>query len=255
MVLLLLLLFIIGACLGSFTNVLIDRLPRGKSIFFGRSKCEKCRKQIKSFDLIPLLSYLVLRGKCRYCHKKIPFRVFLVELFSGFLFTAVYFLLFTNWLTYFLLCAITLILLAIAIIDIDHGIIFDPLLLVLGALSVFYILLTSPNSFFFHILSGLIAFVFFLIIFLITRGRGIGFGDVKYAFFIGFLLTFPQLIISFYASFLTGAVISIILVITGKKKMRGGTIPFGPFLSLGMFVSLLYGNQIVAIALPLLGMR
>lgn len=255
MILLSVFLFIIGACLGSFTNVLIDRLPWGKSIFFGRSQCEQCHKKISNFDLIPIISYLVLGGKCRNCKAKIPVRVLLVEIFSGFLFLAVFFFLFTNWVTYALLCAIILVLLALACIDIDHGIIFDPLLIALGVLSVFYILATNPGSFLFHILSAVTACAFFLVIFLVTRGRGIGFGDVKYAFFIGFLLSFPQLLIALYGAFLTGAVISIILVVVGKKKIRGSTIPFGPFLSFGVAVALLFEKQIVAIALPILGMR
>lgn len=244
-----------GVCFGSFTNVLIDRLPGGKSIFFGRSECEKCHKQISNVDLIPVLSYILLKGKCRRCNKKIPVRVLLVEVLSGFLFITIYLSVFTNWVTYSLLCAIILVLLAIAIIDIDHGIIFDPLLIVLGIFSILYILTTNPSSFLFHILSGLVAFLFFFVIFLITRGRGIGFGDVKYAFFIGFLSTFPQLLIAFYGAFLTGAIISIILVIVGKKKMRGSTVPFGPFLSLGLLISLLYSKQIIDIALPILGLR
>lgn len=236
-------------------NVLIDRLPAGKSIFYGRSKCEKCHKQIAGFDLIPVVSYLLLVGRCRHCHAKIPARVLFVEIFSGLLFVSVFYLLFTNWVTYALLCLIILVLVALAVIDIDHGIIFDPLLITLGLLSIFYILVTNPSSFLFHVLSGLIAFIFFLVIFLVTRGRGIGFGDVKFAFFIGFLLTFSQLVIAFYGAFLTGAVISIILIIVGKKKIRGSTVPFGPFLSLGVLIALLYGKQIASIAYPFLGIK
>lgn len=251
----LLTLFVLGACFGSFINVLIDRLPVGRSVLLGRSKCDKCHKQISNLDLVPVISYLLLKGKCRNCQANIPVRVFLIEALSGVLFVVVFLTVFTNWIAYILLCAIILVLLAIACIDIDHGIISDPLLIVFGVLSFLYILGANPSLFFQHILSGLAAFSFFLIIFLCTRGKGIGFGDVKFSFFIGFLLSFQELIVAMYTAFLTGAAISIILVVAGRKRLRGETIPFGPFLSLGVLISLLFAEQIVHIALPVLGLR
>lgn len=244
-------LFIIGACLGSFINVVIDRLPRDENIFLGHSRCDSCKKKLKFYDLIPVFSYLFLRGKCRYCKKKIPSRVLLVEAASGLFFVALFLLAFVNWIVYALYCGIFLCLTAITFIDLDEGVIPDVLLIAFGIFSAVFVL-GSPTSVFIHILTAVVSFVFFLTIFLITRGRGIGFGDVKYALVIGFLLSPIQLIIAFYTAFLTGAIISIILIVRGKKKLKGGSIAFGPFLSLGVIISLLFENQILQIILSIL---
>ncbi len=253
-ILILVLLFILGAVFGSFINVLIDRIPRGESILGGRSYCEKCKKQIKPYDMIPVLSYLLLSGKCRNCKSKIPKRILIVEFLSGLFFV----LLFasgavTTPLLFVFLCAISLMLLAIAIIDIEHGIISDALLMALGFFSVLYIFFLNPLLFTGHLITALVAFSFLFIIFAITRGKGIGFGDVKFAFFMGFLLGPLLTIVAFYTAFLTGALISIILVLGRKKKFKKSTIPFGPFLSLGVFVSIVFGNEILSYVRPYLG--
>ncbi len=252
MVLYWLLLFIVGSCFGSFINVVADRIPRNESIFFGHSHCDFCKKKLKPYDMIPILSYLLLLGKCRKCGKKIPTRVFIIEVLSGLLFVLLFIFSFINWIQYALFCAICLTAVAIALIDIDYRIISDKLLLVLGIFSIILVLGGSPNVVV-HIVSAVVAFIFFLGIFLVTSGRGIGFGDVKYSLVIGFLLSPAGLVIAFYTTFLTGAAISIILIIIGKKKLKGGSIPFGPFLSLGVVVPLLFENQILQVLLPLIG--
>lgn len=250
MVLLLSLLFVIGACFGSFINVVTYRLPKGENIFLGHSHCDHCKRKIPFYDLLPIVSYLLLRGTCRFCHKEIGLRVFLVELLSGLVFVLFLFS-FINWIVYALYCGIFLIALAIALIDIDYGIIPDTLLVIFGILSLIFVL-GSPSSVYTHLLTTGASFIFFLSVFLITRGRGMGFGDVKYALVIGLLLSPIQLVAAFYAAFLTGALFSLILIIRGKKKLRGGSIPFGPFLSLGVIVALLFENQILQIVLKLL---
>lgn len=250
-ILLLILLFFLGACCGSFLNVLIDRIPRRESIFISRSHCEKCRKKIMFYDLIPVASYVLLSGKCRKCGAKIPFRIFLVEASGGLIFTLLFFFAFINPLQYILLCLISLILLTITVIDIEHGIIPDILLGGLGALGLL-LMLTAPSSILSSILTGLLSFAFFFLIFAATRGRGMGFGDVKYAFFIGFLLPGWGAIIAFYLAFLTGAAISIILIVGRQKKLKGSTVPFGPFLSLGVFLALLFEKQILELVLVIL---
>ncbi len=246
-------LFFLGTIFGSFVNVLIDRLPRGESLIKGRSHCDSCKKRIKSYDLIPVISYLLLRGKCRHCKAKIPRRVITVEIVSGFQFTLLFLFSFESLASFILLCAVSLLVLAIAVIDIEHGIILDILLVALGVIAVFYILLLAPLLFLSHFITGFVAFLFFFIVFLVTRGRGIGFGDVKYAFFIGFLLGSLLTIVAMYVAFLTGALLSIILVIAHKKKLKGSTIPFGPFLSLGVFVSILIGPELIQIVRPYIG--
>lgn len=252
-ILILLFLFLLGSVFGSFVNVLIDRLPRGESLIKGRSHCDSCKKRIKTYDLIPVISYLVLQGKCRHCKAKIPRRVVTVEIVSGLQFMLLFLFSFESLASFLLLCAVSLLVLAIAVIDIEHGIILDILLIALGAIAVFYIVLLTPTLFFNHLITGFAAFLFFFIVFLVTRGRGIGFGDVKYAFFIGFLLGGMLTIVAMYVAFLTGALLSIILVIAHKKRLKGSTIPFGPFLSLGVFVSILIGPELIQIVRPYIG--
>ncbi len=246
-------LFFVGAAFGSFIGVVIDRIPRGESILGGRSHCESCKKEIKPYDLVPVLSYLILQGKCRNCKKRIPVRVLIVEVIAGIMFLLLFLFSFVSIPNYIFLCLVSLILLAIAFIDIDHGIIPDSLLVVLGILALLYFILFAPQVILGNVLAGLIAFTFLLLIFLGTRGRGIGFGDVKFAFLMGFLLGGFLTIIAFYVAFLTGALISIILVVAHKKKMKGSTIPFGPFLSLGVFVSVIWGVHILSVARLYLG--
>lgn len=245
-------LFIIGTCFGSFINVVADRIPRKESIFFGKSHCDSCKKKLKPYDMIPVLSYLFLSGRCRYCGREISKRVLIVEVLTGILFVLLFIFSFINWIQYALLCAICLTAIAIALIDMDHRIISDKLLITFGILSVILVLGGSPNVVL-HLITASVAFIFFLGIFLITYGRGIGFGDVKYALVIGFLLSPVGLIVAFYTTFLTGAAISIILISIGKKKLKGGSIPFGPFLSLGVIIPLLFENQILQAILPLIG--
>lgn len=241
-------LFFLGAVFGSFLNVLIDRLPQKKSIIFSRSICEKCLKQILVFDLIPIISYIVLKGKCRNCKALIPARIFFVEFSCAILFPLAYFFAFLSLFQFVLLLLLILILIAISAVDIEKGIIPDKLLILFGGISLVYLLLTGNSSIFFHLMTAFLAFGFFLTIFLITRGRGIGFGDVKFAFFIGLLLSVSQLIIVFYVAFLTGAIVSIILIMLGIKKLKGESVPFGPFLSLGVLVAILFNKQILEIA-------
>lgn len=247
----LLFLFLIGSCFGSFTNVVVDRLPQKKSLLHPPSHCDNCHKRIARYDLIPVLSFLILSGKCRYCKHTLSRRMFLVEVLSG----LVCLYLLTSFLPVqgFFFFLVFLIILAISLIDLQIGIIPDELLVLLGVLSLVYLLLFFPFSFVTHLITGFISFAFFLLIFLITRERGMGFGDVKYAFFIGFLLSPFSAVAAFYIAFLTGAAISIILVIGKIKKLKGSTIPFGPFLSLGFIVSLLYGEYIVRFCRTFLG--
>lgn len=243
-------LFFLGAIFGSFINVVIDRLPRGESFLKGRSHCENCKKEIKSYDLFPIFSFLMLKGKCRFCKKPISRRTIGMEIFTGFLFVLLYSQAFPDLVLFSFLCAASLIILAIAVIDIDYGIIPDVLLVVLGLITALYLWYFLPQAFISHLIAGGCVLLFFLIIFFITKGRGIGFGDVKYAFFIGLFLGGPLTIVAMYGAFLTGALISIILIVLRKKRLKGSTVPFGPFLSLGMFISIVWGQPILAFVSP-----
>lgn len=240
-------LFLLGIVFGSFTNVLIDRLPRKESFLADRSYCEHCKHQLKWFDLCPLFSYLTLKGKCRYCHAPIPARLFLVEFLTGLSFVIVYLanplLPISVLLLYFLSI---IVLIAIFFIDYYHQIIPDSLLIFLLLITI-TILVLQNAPILSNLVTGTVSFLAFFILFALTKGRGIGFGDVKFAFVIGLLLGFPSALIAFYAAFLTGAFISIILIVAKKKKFHGDTIAFGPFLVIGIGIAALFSHEIIQV--------
>ncbi len=243
------LVFILGTALGSFLNVLIDRLSTGRTFIKGRSYCENCKKVLKAIDLIPIVSYLVLKGKCRHCKKSIPFRLFVVEFSTG-LFSSLIFLLYLQGV--FSLPAAILIFLiiyaffGIFVADIVYGIIPD-LLVIISLFGSFLYVLFQNLPLHNHLFSALGTLAFFFFLFIVTRGKGMGLGDVKLSFVLGLLLGFPLVVVSLYIAFLTGAVISIILVICKKLRFFGSTIPFGPFLVASSVIALFYGREILTV--------
>lgn len=134
--------------------------------------------------------------------------------------------------------------------DLKYGIIPDRIVYPAIAVSFGYLFIIHNSYFMIHFLSALGVFLFFLLLFLATRGRGMGFGDVKLVFLLGLFLGFPKIIVAFYISFLTGAVIGIILILWGKKKLHGTTIPFGPFLVAGALAALLLDLRLWSFLLP-----
>jgi len=246
----LLFLFFFGTYIGSFLGVIIDRLPRGESIAAGRSYCEFCKKKLTFVDLIPVFSYLFIRGKCRYCKAKLSLYYPLVEVVTGvlFVFAGLHTGMVSNGVStlelfYYLFIVSSLIV--IFFIDLKYGIIPFSVMIPVTLVSFLGILLTANYLLPTNLLSAFGAMLFFLVIFLGTRGRGMGFGDVVYAFFMGLLLGFPNIILGLYVAFLSGAAISVILILRKKKKMKGGTVPFGPFLVFGTIVSLFWGQRFV----------
>lgn len=252
---------VFGLSVGSFLNVLVDRLPRNESVLKGRSHCEFCKKKLDPLDLIPLFSFLFLRGCCRFCRKPLSWYYPFVELITGMLFLLTFFYVSSNFhsnfnfqfsgfieLPYYLF--ITSLLIVIFFTDLKYGIIPDKIVYSGIVISFIYSILNTQYLILNHLLSGIGAFLFFLVLFVVTRGRGMGLGDVKFAFLQGLLLGFPKIIVGFYTAFLTGAVVAIILVIWGKKRFRGGTIPFGPFLVIGTIIGLFWGGVIWQQILP-----
>ena len=264
------LLFLLGLCVGSFLNVLIDRLPRAESVIKERSYCESCKHTLKWYDLIPLFSFISLSGKCRYCKTPLSYYYLLVEISTGIIFVAVTLFVMNNFqfsifnfqsnlnfqldkiaaLAYYLFIVSSLIVIFFA--DLKYGIIPDKI--VFGAVGItFLFLITNHQSpITYHLFSAIGTFFFFVLIFLATRGRGMGFGDVKFAFLIGLVLSFPKVIVGLYIAFLTGAFVSVILILAGKKKFRGSTVPFGPFLAIGTLTALFWGNILLKTVLRFL---
>ena len=236
--------FILGLVCGSFLDVLANRLPRGKSVVEGRSQCDHCKHTLQPLDLIPLVSFLWLRGRCRYCRKPIGWECPLIELLTAMVFAITYLLLpFDPSLLYALFIVSCLII--IVVTDIKYGLILNKITYTAIIVSLIFLLLFSPLSFFNHLFAGIGGGLFFLLLFLITRGKGMGLGDVKFAFLMGLVMGYPSVVLAFYIAFLTGAIIASILIIYHRKKARRATIPFGPFLAIGTLVSLWGGERLV----------
>ena len=248
-----LVLFMIGAAVGSFLSVVIYRLRTGESALKGRSRCDHCKKQIAWFDNIPLLSYLLLGGKCRYCKKKIAIENLILELLVGLQFIWVYWLLKVNFSFFghmegfysLALLIYWLILfsgsLSIAIYDIKYMLIPDEVLIPL-------VVVAFLRLFFSHqwqvLLVAILSTAFIYSIYAITRGKGMGFGVVKLGFLIGLVLGWPLIIVAYFIAFLTGAGVGVILMLIGNKKLKS-KIAFGPFLLLGMLIAKLWGISIL----------
>jgi len=250
-----LLVFILGSAIGSFLNVVIDRLPIKKTTLSGRSQCDSCKRKLAPFELIPLFSYIFLMGKCKTCGYKIPFRVFFVELLVAFLAVFIYSQFLLSEMSLFTaVCVflITSLFIPIIFIDVQHGIIPDELTIILTTIVAFFVLLSPSSAILPHVLSGIAALLFFLALVFITKGKGMGLGDVKLSFSLGLFLGFPKVIAGFYLAFLGGAIISLLLVFLGKKHFKKGTMPFGPFLVIATFCSYFWGEQLIQLFLKFL---
>ena len=225
-------LFIFGLVFGSFISALTWRYPKGIPIKKGRSICPKCKKQINWYDNIPLLSFIILGGKCRSCKKPISWRYPAIELATAIGFVLVGF----NIFNLILFC----ILESIFVIDLEHRLIPDSFVFV----GIFLALFLIHDSLLGSIFSGFFAASLLMLIHLITKGRGMGLGDVKFAV-LGGLIVGPSLfLIWLFLAFLTGALIGIIMILSKKAHLKS-QIAFGPFLVLSVPLSLMYGEKIL----------
>lgn len=247
------LVFIFGLAIGSFLNVLILRLPAGKSIL-GFSKCPKCQKGISWYDNIPLLSFFILKGRCRNCRAKISWQYPLVELITGFLFLFVFWIYGADLIFLIYVLFLTSLLVVIALIDLKHFIILDSLILSGFLVSLFYFMFTpyyfTPDCSILScsILDSLFGVLFFAgiyaFLFFISKGKWLGFGDVKLALLLGFTFGFKNALDIFYLTFLIGFIFAIILV--GLKKVNFKTeMPLGALMAGASILFLLSGFSIL----------
>ena len=242
--------FIFGLIIGSFLNVVIFRLENGGKIVNDRSKCLHCGHTLEWYDLIPVLSFIFLKSKCRYCNNKISWQYPIVELATGILFILIfniqYSILFLLFWFY-----ITSIFIVIFIYDLKHYIIPDkviyPAIIIATGFNLFNNIqysIFNIQSIFNFLFPAFLASGFFYAIIIITKGKGMGGGDVKLAFLMGLLLGWPIILLSLFSSFILGSLVGIFLILIGKKKM-GSAIPFGPFLIIGTFMGLFWGEKII----------
>ncbi|MEK7616155.1 MAG: prepilin peptidase [Patescibacteria group bacterium] len=210
--------FAFGLIVGSFLNVLIYRIPHGEGFFAGRSHCPYCGHRLVWYDLVPLVSFVLLRGHCRYCSERISLQYPLIELISGLLFVLL-------WQQPLMLAAIAL-LLVISVIDLQHFLIPDMLLVPIVLLA-----LVNHRSWD-AVIFAFAAALFFFLLWFFSRGRWIGFGDVKLAGVLGLLFGFPDALVVFYVAVIVGGLLGSILLVLKKATMKT-QLPFGTLLAFG----------------------
>jgi prepilin signal peptidase PulO-like enzyme (type II secretory pathway) len=244
--------FVFGACVGSFLNCVIYRLESKKSLK-GRSFCPHCKHALSWQDLFPVFSFLFLRGKCRYCHKKISIQYPLVELATGILFVLVFWNLgfvsgfgfrASDFIKLCFMLYIASVLIIIFVYDLKHYIIPDKILFPAIIISFAYRVFENFAMLGNYLIAVIIGSGFFFTIWLVSRGKWMGFGDVKLAVLLGLLLGFPNILVGLFLAFFFGAIIGVILMV-GQKKGLKSEIPFGPFLITGSFVAIFFGSQII----------
>jgi len=239
---------LLGLIVGSFSNVCIYRIPRNESIIFPASHCPKCRKTIKPIDNIPLLSYILLKGRCRNCKGKISIQYPVVELLTGLTYLIIYVIygLSIQTLIYIILSSALII---IAFIDLNEHIVPDVISLpgiVIGFIISFFVpYISFVNSALGVVVGGGIILVIGLVGSVIFKKEAMGGGDVKLAAIIGAFLGWRYIIISLFLGFFLGALAGIILILS-KIKKREDAIPFGPFIALGSIITILWGEKIIS---------
>lgn len=239
--------FIFGAVVGSFLNVCIFRIPAGRSIAFPPSHCLRCHAPIMWYDNIPMISYLILTGKCRKCKEPISFRYPMVELLTALLSLAA-FIKFGLSADYFIYFAFIAALITITFIDLDHQIIPDvislPGILVGFAASFVLIDITYMESLIGILAGGGILFVVAAGYELIAKKEGMGGGDIKLLAMIGAFLGWKGVLFTVFSGSLVGTIIGVALMMAQGKDSKYA-IPFGPFLSMGALLYLFFGEAVI----------
>ncbi len=234
--------FVLGAIIGSFLNVCIHRLPTEQSIVTPASNCPLCKTPIKFYDNIPILSYILLRGKCRHCGTPIPIQYILIELINGAGYTVIAWKLGLNTDSAFYALLFSA-LLAVSVIDLYHQIIPDVITIpgiIIGLMASGFILPSGIKDAIFGTLFG--GGIFFIIA-LVSRG-GMGGGDIKLIAMIGSFLGLTDVLLTIILSSFIGSVVGVFLMIAFGKG-RKYKIPFGPFLSIGGIISLFFKTKII----------
>ncbi len=270
---LVLILFLIGIITGSFLNCVIYRLEidqaknsvhaseqsERRSFLFGHSYCPNCKHILSWLDLIPILSFFLLKGKCRYCSEKISWQYPFIEVATGLLFLLIFYfqpshistltpieIKFLTGFIYYLI--ISCFLIVIFVYDLKHYIIPDKIIypaIVIALIFNFQFLAFNQIPIFISlILSAFGAAAFFLLIVLISQGKWMGIGDIKLAFLMGLILGWPGILVALFLAFLIGALVGLGLIIRRKKTLKS-QIPFAPFLVVGTFVALFLGRDII----------
>lgn len=254
-----LLVLFFGLVIGSFISAWSYRLPREISISKGRSVCPHCGEVIYWYDNIPLFSFLMLKGVCRACKNPISKRYPIIEASTGITFVAVYLAqpllasLFP-FVDYLLLLPLSLsiagLLLTIFVVDVEEQIIPDTAVFLMIILVLGTLLFSANNDFWIRLATGFLMSWLLLSLNLVTKGRGMGLGDVKLVIPLGMILGFPTSISFMFFSFAVGALYGVILIALSLKNLKS-KVAFGPFLIIGFVLALLVGTTFTSYVLPL----
>ncbi len=250
--------FFLGCALGSFYNVVVDRLPNDRGIVFGRSECESCHHKLSLLDLIPIFSFLFLKARCRYCGKKLSPQYLLSEIAVGGLFLVAFLLHKDDFQISKIITVLSLwsMLFVVAMMDQKHGIIIDQVLLVFTAIGVAAELYTGVSLKFMGLgfLSGIVFYaLIYLVAFIVTGKECFGLGDVMLMGAIGAFLGPHQTIITGFLSFYCSLIFIIFNIVKNKGISNMQAMPFGPSMCMAAFIMSLWGEPITVYIGTLLG--
>ena len=245
---------VLGAVFGSFINAAVFRLYKGMSIVHGRSGCTRCSYQLQWYDLIPIGSFIRLRGMCRQCQKPIPLDYVLVELIMAVLF------LFATWLWHentnsvlWLIRDLSAISILVFLFVYDFKYYLIPDSVSLPAIALFFLINVILGIPWYNLLGAMaIGFGFFAWQYVVSKGKWIGGGDLRFGALMGALLGWPVIFVGLFLAYIIGSIIAIGLLISGKKQL-GNKVPFATFLSVATLISLWYGQPLLNRYLQLTG--
>jgi len=248
---------LLGASIGSFINAAVYRVAKHQSVIKGRSRCVKCGQILAWYDLIPIFSYLILRGKCRQCDKSISIQYILVEIVMGSLFVvAFYFRLpvieISNTEALLLLRDLFAVSVLVFLFVFDLRYYLLPDIVTIPATIIILILSLLIGVPWWSLLVAVaIGAGFFALQFVVSKGKWIGGGDIRFGALMGALLAWPNILVGLFFAYLIGAIVGGLLLAIGRKKM-GSQLPFGTFLAIGTTIGLWWGNGIINIYLGLM---
>lgn len=245
--------FLFGSSIGSFLNVLIDRPSKGEGIG-GRSHCDYCQEKIIWYDLVPILSFLFLKGKSRCCHKRLSLQYPLVEIITGLVFVFIFknAIFGQGVMEKIILLGLVSTLIVVFFSDFKYQLISDWTLLSFFVFSVLFhmqglygsSLAFLSNRLTYYFVSGLVIGLPIFLIYFFSKEKAMGLGDVYLSVVTGFLLGASKGFIALYIAFVCGAIYGLILIVARRKKMKS-RVAFGPFIVLGCLTLLFYGNSII----------
>ena len=232
-----------GLVVGSFLNVLIFRADELKSVLNTRSRCPHCQKTIKWYDLIPIISYILLKGKCRACKKDISIQYPLVEGSTALIFMAIYLAYGLSWQTFFYLVIFSL-LIVIFVYDLKTQYILDifswPVLILCLAFGWYFATLSASQ-----VILGIVTGAGVLaVLVVVSKEKWMGVGDIIIGAAIGALLGYPRSVVFLFSSFVLGSIFGLILIGMKKKGIKDA-VPFAPFMISAAFIALIWGSKIV----------